>query len=235
VCRRAITAYAVTPKIDNVTTALLSALYAIVLTTAFAAFRVRPLATPHRARWPWATTVAVIIVGIPTLAQFTVAPWLLNSLERNWTLIARGQVWRLLTSLVVQDGGVAGAIFNLVALAIIGFAAEQVWGPLRWTVIALTGAIAGELWGKIVQPIGAGNSVAVFSLAASLAVVAMLRGAGLQRVLGVISLAGAALLLIIGDIHGGAATVGAVLGGLLAPFTHSAKASSDVSRSGGHS
>ena len=106
-CRRAITACAVTPKIDNVTTALLSALYAIVLTTAFAAFRVRPLATPHRARWPWATTVAVIIVGIPTLAQFTVAPWLLNSLERNWTLIARGQVWRLLTSLVVQDGGVA--------------------------------------------------------------------------------------------------------------------------------
>jgi len=84
-----------------VTTALLSALYAIVLTTAFAASRVRPLATPPRARWPWATTVAVIIVGIPSLAQFTVAPWLLNSLERNWTLIARGQVWRLLTSLVV--------------------------------------------------------------------------------------------------------------------------------------
>ena len=217
------------------TTALLSALYAIVLTTAFAASRVRPLATPPRSRWPWATTVAVIIVGIPTLAQFTVAPWLLNSLERNWTLIARGQVWRLLTSLVVQDGGVAGAIFNLVALAIIGFAAEQVWGPWRWTVIALSGALAGELWGKIVQPIGAGNSVAVFSLAASLAVVAMLRGAGLQRLLGVISLAGAALLLIIGDIHGGAATVGAVLGGVLAPFTRSPQDSSDASRSGDHS
>ncbi len=217
------------------TTALLSALYAIVLTTAFAASRVRPLATPPRARWPWATTVAVIIVGIPSLAQFTVAPWLLNSLERNWTLIARGQVWRLLTSLVVQDGGVAGAIFNLVALAILGFAAEQVWGPWRWTVIALSGALAGELWGKIVQPIGAGNSVAVFSLAASLAVVAMLRGAGLQRLLGVISLAGAALLLIIGDIHGGAATVGAVLGGVLAPFTRSTQDSSDASRSGDHS
>ena len=217
------------------TTALLSALYAIVLTTAFAASRVRPLATPPRARWPWATTVAVIIVGIPSLAQFTVAPWLLNSLERNWTLIARGQVWRLLTSLVVQDGGVAGAIFNVVALAVIGFAAEQVWGPWRWTVIALSGALAGELWGKIVQPIGAGNSVAVFSLAASLAVVAMLRGAGLQRLLGVISLAGAALLLIIGDIHGGAATVGAVLGGVLAPFTRSPQDSSDASRSGDHS
>jgi membrane associated rhomboid family serine protease len=176
----------------------------------------------------------MIIVGIPTLAQFTVAPWLLNSLERNWTLIARGQLWRLLTSLVVQDGGVAGAIFNLLALAMIGFAAEQVWGPTRWTVIALSGALAGELWGKIVQPIGAGNSVAVFSLAGSLAVVATLHGAGMQRLLGVISLAGAALLLIIGDIHGGAVTVGAVLGGVLARPTRSPQGSSDTSRSGGH-
>ena len=216
------------------TTALLSVLYAIVLATAFAASRVRPLAAPPRARWPWATTVAMIIVGIPTLAQFTVAPWLLNSLERNWTLIARGQLWRLLTSLVVQDGGVAGAIFNLLALAMIGFAAEQVWGPTRWTVIALSGALAGELWGKIVQPIGAGNSVAVFSLAGSLAVVATLHGAGMQRLLGVISLAGAALLLIIGDIHGGAVTVGAVLGGVLARPTRSPQGSSDTSRSGGH-
>jgi hypothetical protein len=63
----------------------------------------------------------------------------------------------------------------------------------------------------------------------------MLRGAGLQRLLGVISLAGAALLLIIGDIHGGAATVGAVLGGVLAPFTRSTQDSSDASRSGDHS
>jgi rhomboid protease GluP len=99
----------------------------------------------------------------------------------------------------------------------------------------LSGALAGELWGKIVQPIGAGNSVAVFSLAASLAVVAMLRGAGLQRFLGVISLAGAALLLIIGDIHGGAATVGAILGGVLAPFTRSPQDFSDASRPGDQS
>jgi rhomboid protease GluP len=176
-----------------VTTGLLAALYAVVLTTAFAASRVRPLSTPLVARWPWATTIAMMIVGIPTLVQFTVAPSLLEDLERNWTLIARGQVWRLFTSLVVQDGGAAGAIFNLVALAMIGFAAEQVWGPIRWAVIALTGALGGELWGKIVQPIGAGNSVAVFSLAASIAVVAVLRGVGLQRLLGIISLAGAAV------------------------------------------
>jgi hypothetical protein len=97
--------------------------------------------------------------------------------------------WRrspTVTSMVVQDGGLAGAIFNLVPLAMIGFAAEQAWGPMRWTVIALTGTVGVLLWGKIVQPVGAGNSVAVFSLAASIAVLAVLRGAGLQRVLGMV-------------------------------------------------
>jgi len=77
-------------------------------------------------------------------------------------------------------------------------------------------ALGAELWGKIVQPIGAGNSVAVFSLAASIAIIAVLRGVGVQRLLGLISLVGAAVLLIIGDIHGAAASIGAVLGGVLA-------------------
>src|SRR4249919_4196526 len=106
---------------------------------------------------------------------------------------------------------------TLVALAMIGFAAEKLWGVKRWTAIALTGALGAELWGKIVQPIGAGNSVAVFSLAASIAIIAALRGVGVQRLLGLISLIGAAVLLIIGDINGAAATIGAVLGGALAP------------------
>ena len=197
------------------TASLLAALYAVVLATAFAA-GIRSLPTLQQRRWPWATTVGLLIIGLPTLAQFTVAPSLLQGLERNWTLIGQGQVWRLLTSLVVQDGGIAGAIFNLVALAMIGFAAEKAWGAKRWIVIAVTGALGAQLWGKVVQPIGGGNSVMVFSLAASIAVLAVLRGAGVQRILGLISLVGAAVLLIIGDIHGAAAAIGAVLGAVFA-------------------
>jgi membrane associated rhomboid family serine protease len=202
-------------KINSVTASLLAALYAVVLATAFAA-GIRPLPTLQQRRWPWATTVGLLIIGLPTLAQFTVAPSLLQGLERNWTLIGQGQVWRLLTSLVVQDGGIAGAIFNLVALAMIGFAAEKAWGAKRWIVIAVTGALGAQLWGKVVQPIGGGNSVMVFSLAASIAVLAVLRGAAVQRILGLISLVGAVVLLIIGDIHGAAAAIGAVLGAVFA-------------------
>jgi hypothetical protein len=76
----------------------------------------------------------------------------------------------------------------------------------------LAAGLGAQFWGIIVQPVGAGNSVAVFGLAASIAVLAVLRGVGIQRVVGLISLAGAAVLLVIGDIHGGAATIGAVLG-----------------------
>ena len=182
-----------------------------MLTTAFVASRIGPLARRRR-QWPWATTVALLVIGIPTLAQLTVAPWLLENLQRDWTRIEQGEVWRLLTSLVVQDGGLVGTIFNLVALAVIGVPAEQLWGAKRWTVIALTAGVAAQFWGKIVQPVGAGNSVVVFGLAASVAVLAVRQGVGVQRLVGLISLLGAAVLLIIGDIHGGAATIGALLG-----------------------
>jgi hypothetical protein len=90
--------------------------------------------------------------------------------------------------------------------------AEQVWGCKPWTVIALAAGLGAQFWGKIVQPMGAGNSVVVFGLAASVAVLAVVRGAGVQRLVGLISLAGAAVLLVIGDIHGGAATIGALVG-----------------------
>jgi hypothetical protein len=176
------------------TSGLLAALYALVLTTSFLASRMGPPVRRPR-HWPWATTVALLVVGIPTLAQFTVAPWLLGSLQRDWTLIGRGQVWRLVTALVVQDGGLVGTVFNLVALVVIGVVAEQVWSCKRWTVI-------------VVQPMGAGNSVVVFGLAASVAVLAVVRRAGVQRLVGLISLAGAAVLLV----HGGAATIGALVG-----------------------
>ena len=54
--------------------------------------------------------------------------------------------------------------------------------------------------------------MALFGLAASVAVLAMLQGVGMQRLLGLVSLLGAAVLLAVGDIHGGAATIGALLG-----------------------
>ena len=120
-----------------------------------------------------------------------------------------------MTSLVVQDGGLAGTVFNLVSLFVIGSAAEAAWGVRRWVVLALGSGVGAQLWGWLVQPVGGGNSVAVFGLAASLAVLALRRGTDVQRLLAVISLLAAMFLLLSGDIHGGAAAIGGIGGAAL--------------------
>ncbi|MFG1672935.1 rhomboid family intramembrane serine protease [Micromonospora sp. NPDC049282] len=112
-----------------------------------------------RRRAPVATVTALVVVGVPTLLQLTVAPALLGQLERDRAAVADGQVWRLVTSLVVQNGGVAGSVFNLAALAVVGVVAERVWGAKRWVVVALAAGVLAQLWGLVVQPVGAGNSV----------------------------------------------------------------------------
>jgi rhomboid protease GluP len=171
---------------------------------------------PEGRRFPTATVAALVVVGVPTLLQLTVAPELLGNLERDRTAIRDGEIWRLVTSLVVQDGGLPGALFNLALLAVMGTIAEQVWGPARWLIVALTAGLGAELWGLAVQPVGAGNSVVIFGLAASLAVLALRRRAAGASVPATIVLLISGVLIVLGDIHGGAALLGAALGVVLA-------------------
>ena len=168
-----------------------------------------------RRRVPVATIVALVVVGVPTLLQFTAVPSLLDALERDRERIFDGELWRLVTPIVVQDSGATGTITNLLSLALIGVIAEWIWGPARWVLIGLGSALLAELWGLLVDPVGAGNSVVVYGLAASVAVAAVVRGRGPARILAVVSLACALVLLGVGDLHGGAAVVGAVIGAIL--------------------
>ena len=168
-----------------------------------------------RLRVPVATIVALVVVGVPTLLQFTAVPSLLDALERDRERIFDGELWRLVTPIVVQDSGATGTITNLLSLALIGVVAEWIWGPARWVLIGLGSALLAELWGLLVDPVGAGNSVVVYGLAASVAVAAVVRVRGPARILAVVSLACALVLLGVGDLHGGAAVVGAVIGAIL--------------------
>ena len=168
-----------------------------------------------RRRVPVATIVALVVVGVPTLLQFTAVPSLLDALERDRERIFDGELWRFVTPIVVQDSGATGTITNLLSLALIGVIAEWIWGPARWVLIGLGSGLLAELWGLLVDPVGAGNSVVVYGLAASVAVVAVVRGRGPARILAVVSLVGAAVLLGVGDLHGGAAAVGAAIGAIL--------------------
>ncbi len=108
--------------------------------------------------------VLTAVVGVSGLLSRPV----LDALQR--TPAARdGEPWRWLTSMLVQDGGWAGTVSNLLFLLVLGAAAEQVAGRPRWAgwylVAGLVGQVAGQAW----QPVGAGNSVAVCGLAGGLA------------------------------------------------------------------
>lgn len=185
--------------------------YAVVLVAGLGAAGQAPRAG-RRAAAPVITIVALVVVAVPSLVQLTVAPALLDALGRDRAEIAHGQLWRLLTSLVVQDGGWSGAAFNLASLLVIGAAAERVWGGRRWLTVAAAAGVGAQLWALVVQPVGAGNSVVVFGLAASLATRALRASPRPQRVWAVICLAGSVVLLVVGDLHGGAAAIGAVAG-----------------------
>lgn len=202
---------------DGRVDALLSVLYVVLLVTAGIAgaglLRSRP---PGRVlRVPVATMVAFALTGVPSLLQLTVAPALFEALRRDRAAIGDGQLWRLVTSFAVQDSGWTGTVFNLAALAVIGTLAERFWGPARWVCVALAAQVLGNLWGLVVQPVGAGTSLVNYGLAASLAAAGLLLGTGTGirriRLPAAVSLTVALALLALADIHGGAALCGAAL------------------------
>ncbi|PQZ92299.1 hypothetical protein CQ018_12405 [Arthrobacter sp. MYb227] len=189
--------------------------YGIILAAASLAWQFAPPSAHQRDFRPRMTLSAVMIIGIPSLAQLTVAPGLLTSLERNGFAGALLQPWRVVTSLLVQDGLWPGMLFNLAALAWIGILAESLWKPRQWLFIALGSGLGAQFWGYLVQPLGAGNSVIVFGLAASLLVRTWSSGKLTCRIAAAVGLSAVALLVLSKDIHGGAALLGALIAVLL--------------------
>ncbi len=100
---------------------------------------------------------------------------------------------------------------NLAALVVVGTVAEWRWGARRWLTIALAAGIGAQFWGLLVQPVGAGNSVLVLGLAASLLALGLVDGPAPMRAAGVVGLLAGLALLVGRDVHGGAAAIGALV------------------------
>lgn len=114
------------------------------------------------------TTALVLIVAVPSILQL-VWPGLLNVLERDWHQVSRGQVWRIVSSILVQDGGIAGILFTLVAVVCVSFAAQTYWSPGRiWLTFWLGGVASNLIVGPSLAPVGAGSSMATFVLGCAL-------------------------------------------------------------------
>jgi membrane associated rhomboid family serine protease len=174
---------------------------------------VQPLRTPTTPAWrfPRATFLLAVTVALPTTLQFFF-PEILFAFRRDYARFLSGDWWRLITPLFVQDGGIAGAVFNVVSLLLVGGVAEQIWGS-KWTIgIFFVGGIVGDAVAFAWQPIGAGNSVGNFSLAASVAVACLAPHAGrITRMAALLALSADVVLVLLKDIHGAAAIAGITL------------------------
>ena len=162
-------------------------------------------------RLPYLSICMVLIIAVPSILGL-IYPSVLRMLERDYSRFLSGEWWRLITSLFVQDGGAAGTVFNLVSLLFVGGVAEQYWSCKRWLLIFFGGGIISQVIAFAWQPVGAGNSVANFSLAGSIAIVCLLaHPPRTVRVSVLLSLAVDGWLLYIRNIHGAAALVGIII------------------------
>lgn len=118
---------------------------------------------------PIATASVLVVTAVPSVLQFFL-PGLEPALMRDPAAIDAGEWWRLVTSLVVQDGRVFGTLYNLALLAVLGYLAERSLGPARWLILYGAGAVAGQAAGYLFNHPGAGNSIALCGLAAGLAI-----------------------------------------------------------------
>jgi membrane associated rhomboid family serine protease len=172
--------------------------------------------TGRQLRVPWATIATTAAVAAMFVAQ-TAWPPLLSALARTRGLLECGEIWRAVTALFVQDGGLAGALFNLTILLVVGSIAELRLGTRRWLIAYFGGGIATEFLALAWQPNGAGNSIACFALAGALSV-SFRRGKGmaLRSIAAAIALSASLMLLLLHDIHGIGFFAGAAIGGILA-------------------
>jgi membrane associated rhomboid family serine protease len=160
---------------------------------------------------PWATLLLTVAIGIPTSLQF-VFPSLLTLFRRDAGAFLAGDWWRVLTPLLVQDGGVSGSVFNLISLILVGSVAERLWGSARWLTIFFLGGILSEFIALAWQPVGAGNSLANFSLAGSISMLCLTGNPPrLERTAACLSLGAGLWLLVLHDHHGAAVASGSLI------------------------
>lgn len=188
-------------------------LLGVGLASAFIAGMLAMRATARQtSNLPFLTLACFLVIAAFSFAQLTIEPNLLPLLMRDAERVYSGQPWRLLTSLLVQDGSWAGAAFNLVGLLAIGTVAERMLGRLRWAAVAVLSVAVAQAFALFWQPTGAGNSILNFGLAAAMCAAGLMRRPARQLLAPAIIASVCFVLLLAGrDIHGVAAMSGALV------------------------
>jgi rhomboid protease GluP len=159
--------------------------------------------TPPR-RLPILTAVALLLTAAVTATRFA-GTGVLHALWRDPSGLEHGQVWRLVTPVLVQSDPGWTVVKVIVLCTVVGAAGERVFSRGQWISLYLVGTLAGHSIGEFFQPHQGGTSVAFAGVLGGLAAVALLRGDAVKPVLRVeaaVCIPLAILDTVIGDIHG---------------------------------
>ncbi|CAM9745362.1 unnamed protein product, partial [Hapterophycus canaliculatus] len=84
---------------------------------------------------------------------------------KHLTLIQEGQVWRLLTPILLH-GGVLHIFMNLTSQFRMGTFLEERWGTRNWLIVYWVGGLGGNLLSCVASPdkVGVGASGAIYAI-----------------------------------------------------------------------
>ena len=159
-----------------------------------------------------ATILVLALTAGCTTLQF-LWPIVLEKLCRDPVALKNGEWWRVISPILVHDGGWTQIAFNFTVIAVVGTFVERIYGPRRWLIFYLLAGMTGEIAGYAWQPQGAGASVAGAGLLGAL-LLWLVAKRGLPwpaRVGGTIGLLAAVAMSAIQDLHGPPILVGAAL------------------------
>jgi membrane associated rhomboid family serine protease len=119
-------------------------------------------------------TVAMFALTAAVGAAQFAYPGVVDALQRDPDRLRAGQWWRAITSMFVQPSGLGQYAFNLLGIAVVGIAAQQICRPSHWLTVYLLGGLAGNLAMSLWFPhtLDGGSSDAVAALIGVVAVMA---------------------------------------------------------------
>ena len=119
----------------------------------------QPATVAVRRREPVALAWLLLPAALGTVLA-AVWPGLHPWLARDGLATLHGQLWRLVTPVLVQPGPVALVVGLFVLVALVAWPAERWFGSARMATLYLVGTVAGDIAGIWWDPQGAGIAIA---------------------------------------------------------------------------
>ena len=164
--------------------------------------------------FPWLTLVLVVVIGVPSIGQYLGWTAVGDALRREPQLtLHHGEWWRVLTSLLAQDGGIWAAVYSLAVVAVVITLSSWIQGPWLTLAIFVFCSIVLNLLALGWNAVGGGTSFASDGTMLSVLVMGLVLAKDrVVMISAIIAIAGGILLVVLWDAHGVAILLGAAIG-----------------------